>query len=92
MGRHGSRATPPWLLWTIVGIAVAVVLSLLMRRLMSPECTTESAADATRETGAAWTTALTAHGSGRSAIPTPVGRALMFWQFGSLADAHGQLL
>lgn len=52
--RHGTRATPPWLLWTLAGIAVAIVLGLLMRRLMSPESTTESTEDATREDGTSW--------------------------------------
>ncbi len=59
-GRHGVRTTPPWLLWTLAGIAVAIVLGLLMRRLMSPESTTESTADATREEGTSWTVVVVA--------------------------------
>ena len=48
--RHGAHSTPPWLLWTLSGIAVAVVLGLLIRRLLSPESTP----DATREDGTPW--------------------------------------
>lgn len=53
-GRHGLRATPPWLLWTMVGIAVALALSALMRRAMTPESPADPAADATRENGTPW--------------------------------------
>lgn len=64
-GRHNSRPTPQWMLWVIVGIAVAVAINLVVRRAMTPDAQDGSIAstpadDATRDEHRHWTVVIVA--------------------------------